>query len=132
MKYLLDTSICIHFFRGQFDLLEKFRETGLGNCAISEISLAELVYGAESSSQPEKNFKLIENFTEQVTILPIFDAIGVYAKQKVNLRKKGSLISDFDLLIGATAIAHEMIMVTENTRDFERLKDLQIENWINR
>ena len=99
MKYLLDTNICIHFFRGKFDLIDKFQEVKLHNCAISEITLAELVFGAENSSNPQKNHELIERFSEQVRILPIYNAINIYAKEKVRLRKNGNMISDFDLSV---------------------------------
>lgn len=132
MKYLLDTNICIHFFRGDYNLVEKFQRVQLRDCAISEITLAELTYGAESSSNPSKNYKLIDSFTEQTSTLPIFDAISIYAREKLRLRKAGLKISDFDLLIGATAVAHDLIMVTENLREFERISNIQIENWITR
>ncbi|MCX2678343.1 type II toxin-antitoxin system VapC family toxin [Galbibacter sp. EGI 63066] len=132
MKYLLDTNICIHFFRGKFDLIDKFQEVKLENCAISEITLAELIFGAENSSNPKKNHKLIDRFSEHVKILPIFNAIDIYAKEKVRLRKNGKMISDFDMLIGATAIANDLIMVTENLKEFNRISDIQIENWIKR
>ncbi len=130
MKYLLDTNICIHFFRGKFNLLDKFQEIKLSDCAISEITLAELVFGAENSSNPKKNFQLIESFSEQVIILPIFNAVHFYAKEKVRLRKKGEMISDFDLLIGCTALSNGLIMVTENVKEFTRISELEIENWV--
>jgi len=132
MKYLLDSNICIHFFRGKFNLIDKLNEIGLENCAISEITLAELVFGAEKSSNPEKNHKLIEQFSSQLAILPIFDAIQMYGKEKVRLQNLGKMISDFDLLIGCTAIENKLIMVTENTREFERIKNINIENWVQR
>lgn len=132
MKYLLDTNICIHLFRGQFNLIEKFQEIDLGDCAVSEITLAELTFGAENSLNPEKNQKIIDKFSEQVKILPIFNAISIYAKEKVRLRKKGIMISDFDLFIGATAVANELIMVTENVKEFERISSIEIENWVER
>lgn len=132
MKYLLDTNICIHLFRGQFNLLDKFREIDLQDCAISEITLAELIFGAENSSNPEKNQKIIEAFLEQIKILPIFNAIPIYAKEKVRLRKKGIMISDFDLFIGTTAVANKLIMVTENIKEFERISNIEIENWVHR
>lgn len=132
MIYLLDTNICIHFFRGEFDLLKKFEEVKLSNCCISEITLAELYYGAESSSNPDKNHLLISKFLENITTLPIFSAINHYAKEKVRLRKQGKMISDFDLLIGSTALANNLTMVTENIKEFKRINGLQIENWINR
>jgi tRNA(fMet)-specific endonuclease VapC len=132
MKYLLDTNICIHLFRGQFNLIDKFQEISLDDCAISEITLAELIFGAENSSNPKKNHKIIDTFSDQVKIIPIFNSIHIYAKEKVRLRKKGVMISDFDLLIGSTAIANELIMVTENVKEFNRISKIEIENWINR
>ncbi|MFL0683869.1 MAG: type II toxin-antitoxin system VapC family toxin [Algoriphagus aquaeductus] len=130
MKYLLDTNICVHFLRGNFELINKFRQIGIENCAISEITFAELVFGGENSSNPEKNLELIEAFTNQLIILPIFNAIHLYAKEKARLRSKGLMISDFDLLIGCTAIEKGMIMVTENQKEFERITNIKIENWV--
>ena len=130
MKYLLDTNIIIHLFRGQFNLLDKFKQIDLQDCAISEITLAELIFGAENSSNPEKNQKIIDAFLEQIKILPIFNTIPIYAKEKVRLRKKGLMISDFDLLIGTTAVENKLIMVTENIKEFERISNIEIENWI--
>jgi tRNA(fMet)-specific endonuclease VapC len=132
MKYLLDSNICIHFFRGEFNIIEKLNAIGLKNCAISEITLAELVYGAENSDNPGKNFELIDKFIDQLTILPIFDSIRIYGKEKSRLRKIGKMISDFDLLIGCTAVEKDLIMVTENVREFERISNIKIENWIQR
>ena len=132
MKYLLDTNICIHFFRGRFNLINKFVEIGLENCAISEITLAELVFGAENSSNPVKNHDIIERFSDQVTILPVFDSIYNYGKEKARLRKLGTMISDFDLFIGCTSIESDLIMITENVREFERISRIRVENWINR
>ncbi|MBZ9652120.1 type II toxin-antitoxin system VapC family toxin [Psychroflexus montanilacus] len=129
MNYLIDTNICIHFFRGKFNLLDKFETVKLENCAISEITLAELIFGAENSSNPKKNYKLIDQFTEQIKILPIYNALTIYAKEKVRLRREGKMISDFDLLIGSTAISNDLIMVTENIKEFNRITDIHIENW---
>jgi tRNA(fMet)-specific endonuclease VapC len=132
MIYLVDTNICIHFFRGVYDLNDKIDDVGIENCAISEITLAELVFGAENSPHPHKNISVIEKFIEEITVLPIFEAIFKYGKEKVRLRKSGLKISDFDLLIGCTAIEYNLIMVTENEREFRRINDIQIENWISR
>lgn len=132
MKYLLDTNICIHFFRGKYNLIEKFESIGVKNCAISEFTLAELVFGAESSGNPQKNHDIIEKFATQVAILPIFDSIYKYGKEKARLRKLGVMISNFDLLIGCTSTENDLIMVTENVKEFERIAGIKIENWINR
>lgn len=132
MKYLLDSNICIHFFRGAFGIIDKLEVVTLKNCAISEITLAELVFGAENSNNPKKNHKIVEKFVNELMILPIFDAIPMYGKEKSRLRKNGKMISDFDLLIGCTAVEKNMTMVTENVREFERISNLKIENWIQR
>ena len=132
MKYLLDTNVCIHLFRGKFNLIEKFQQINIEDCAISEITLAELIFGTENISNPQKNNKIIDSFSEEVKILPIFNSIPIYAKEKVRLRKKGIMISDFDLLIGSTAIANDLIMITENTKEFERISNIELENWVQR
>jgi tRNA(fMet)-specific endonuclease VapC len=75
MKYLLDTNICVHFFRGKYKLLSKFEEIGINNCAISEITLAELVFGAEKSQNPDINHIIINNFIEHIAVIPIYDSI---------------------------------------------------------
>ncbi len=129
MEYLLDTNICIYLFKGKFNLDKKLLEVGLSNCAISEITYAELIYGAEKSKKREANLDLVENFTSQIIILPIFNGIKIFAKEKARLRKEGEIISDFDLLIGATAIANKMIMVTNNVSEFSRMRNINIENW---
>ncbi|MBD3329873.1 PIN domain-containing protein [Candidatus Dojkabacteria bacterium] len=132
MNYLLDTNICIHFFRGKFGVTERFEAVQAENCAISEITLAELVFGAENSDNPVKNHQLIEQLTEIVTILPIYDSIMTYGKEKARLRKAGTMISDLDLFIGCTAVENDLIMVTENMSEFERISGIKIENWVDR
>ena len=129
MKVLLDTNICIYFFRGKFEIDRKIDSVGILNCFISEITLAELVYGAESSSNPSKNHQLIDGLVSQIGIVSIFEAIAEYGKQKAKLRKSGIMISDFDLLIGCTAIANDFTVVTQNTREFQRLDNIKLLNW---
>jgi tRNA(fMet)-specific endonuclease VapC len=130
MDYLIDTNICIHYFKGQFELGKKIDQIGFQKLAISEITLAELMYGAEKSQKRNHNVKVVEDFSEKITIVPIFGAIGTYAKEKARLKTKGTIISDLDLFIGATAIVNNMILVTRNIREFERMENIHIENWI--
>ncbi len=130
MNYLLDTNICIYFFKGQFRLKEKINKIGFNNFAISEITLAELLFGAEKSEQKEKNLKVVNDFSDKIIIIPIFTAIRIYAKEKARLQAKGMKISDFDLFIGATSIANNMTMITRNVREFKRIENIKIENWI--
>lgn len=128
-KYLIDTNICIYFIKGKFNLLQKFENAGINNCFISEITLAELKFGVANSEQPEKNQRNLDNFLTGITIIPIFHALDLYAKEKARLRKSGKPIDDFDLLIGTTAVTHNLVMVTNNTDHFTRIKGIQLEDW---
>jgi tRNA(fMet)-specific endonuclease VapC len=131
MQYLLDTNICVFFLRGKFNLDNILKQKGLSNCCISEITVAELRFGAENSIDPIKSHLAVDAFVNGLTIIPIFGAIRRYAKEKVRLRKQGTPINDeFDLLIGVTAIENQLILVTENVNDFKRLEDIQMENWV--
>ena len=129
-QYLLDTNICIYLFKGQYDLAEKIEGIGLSNCFLSEITIAELKYGAENSHFPEKNAEKIFQIQQQLTVIPIFNSLDVYAREKARLRNSGKILDDFDLLIGATAIFNNLILVTRNVSDFDRLIGIEIENWI--
>lgn len=129
MNYLLDTNIIVFFFRDKHNITEKLDEIGIENCFISEITLAELKYGAANSQQPQKHTKEIEQLLEFVSIIPIASSIDLYATEKARLRKLGTPIDDFDLLIGCTAIENEMMLVTNNTKHFQRLNNVQLEDW---
>lgn len=102
---------------------------GRHNCVISEITLAELKYGALYSQHPEKHLAEVEKLLQSVVVLPITAAIDDFAQEKARLRKAGNLIDDFDLLIGCSALAHDLILVTNNLRHFDRLDGLVIEDW---
>lgn len=99
-KYLIDTNTCIYFIKGKFDLKKKFEKVNPDNCFISEITLAELKFGVENSDRKEKNQATLENFLSGVKIVPIFHSLDLYAKEKARLRKAGTPIDDFDILIG--------------------------------
>ena len=132
--YLLDTNICVHFLRGENRLNEKLAAIGLAHCFVSEITIAELLFGAANSApvwqarQHRQVAEFRELFAEQV--LPIAPALEIFADQKAALRRSGRPIDDFDILIGSTAAAHGLTLVTRNTRHFAGLANLPLENWI--
>ena len=130
--YLLDTNICIFYIRGQYALNEKLEAVGFENCYISEITLAELKYGAECSNKVVENRTMIAEFAKEINILPAFACFDTYAQEKARLRKTGNLIDDFDILIASTAIFNKLTLVTDNVKHFDRIKNIVIENWINR
>lgn len=131
-KYLLDTNICVFILRGKFNLARKIAEIGIENCFISQITQAELLYGAECSNRPNEISKTISEFCKRIEVIPIGNSIPVFARQKAILRKGGILIDDFDLLIASCAIANDFIMVTDNLKHFGRIEGIKLENWINR
>lgn len=131
-RYLLDTNICIFFMRGKYNLDKKLRSVGGDNCYISSITVAELYYGAACSKKPVLEKQRVAMFVSNINVLQIDDCLEVYAESKAYLRSQGKLIDDFDLLIGATAIANDMIAVTENVKHLGMIPGIKIENWIDR
>lgn len=129
MKYLLDTNICIYYLKGLYNLKEKINRVGSDNCYISEITLAELKFGVENSEQKKKNREVLDIFLSGFKIVPIYNALDFYAVEKSRLRKKGKTVDDFDLLIGASAVSNNMILVTNNIKHFKNIRDIQIQDW---
>ncbi|GAB3690423.1 type II toxin-antitoxin system toxin VapC [Spirosoma flavus] len=134
MTYLLDTNICIHLFKGQEVLVEKIGSVGIQSCYLSEITIAELMYGVENSALSHRvaNRQNLEwlRIAFKDRILLIGQSFPEYAKQKAILKRIGRPVGEFDLLIGTTAITHGLTLVTRNTRDFQNLAGIKLENWI--
>ncbi|MFA7446062.1 MAG: type II toxin-antitoxin system VapC family toxin [Flavobacteriaceae bacterium] len=129
-KYLIDTNIAVFYMKGKHPILEKrFDNLSSENCFISEITLAELKFGVEKSINPEKNTKVLNDFLTGVQILPIFHSLDLYAKEKARLQKAGTPVDDFDLLIGVTSVKHNLIMVTNNTKHFKNITNIELEDW---
>lgn len=131
VRYLLDTNICVFLMRGKFDIDRHIATVGKDNCSISEITVAELMYGAECSSDPSHNRQLVTEFCSMLDVIPISGSLECYAMQKASLRKRGLLIDDFDLLIACGAIANELVLVSDNTKHFDRLP-VKLQNWVER
>lgn len=132
-NYLLDTNILIFFLKEKYNVAKKVHEIGIGNCYVSEISLAELRHG-DTYSQLKGYFRpsdseRIRKFFKVVTVSKALDR---YADEKARLRFIGKPVGLLDLMIGCTAVVNNMTMVTENEKDFESITDIQIENWVNR
>ena len=133
-QYLLDTNICIHYLKGQYELHQKITQVGFSACYLSEITIAELLFGVENSAEDkrEKNRESVYNLRNAFSdhVLRINDAFDEYARQKAALKRSGRLIGEFDLLIGTTAIVHGLILITRNTRHFAHLEGIELQNWI--
>lgn len=131
-RYLLDTSIVAFLFRGKYGVGQHLMKLGAEQCYVSDVTVAELTYGAYHSDRVQKNLDMIEQFTKMVTVLPFDSGIDEYGRQKDRLVKEGLMIEDFDLFIGCTAVANGLIMVTDNIKHFARIDGIEIENWVDR
>lgn len=128
--YLLDTNICIYLLKKKYGISQKL--DALKDCRfyISEITLAELYYGASKSMLKAKMLKEVDFIASLFNVLPISDCLKLYGDNKSYLESTGKRIDDFDLLIGSTAVQNNLIVVTENTKHLGRIPNIKIENWI--
>lgn len=126
MKYLLDTNICIYA-----SVIKRFEKLKSGSVAISTITLSELYYEVAKSSKPDENMIALQEFISPLEVLDFtnVDAL-VYGKIRDSLEKKGSLIGAMDLLIASIAKGRDLTLVTNNTKEFSRISDLKIDNWV--
>ncbi|MCR5454381.1 MAG: PIN domain-containing protein [Bacteroidales bacterium] len=133
-RYLLDTNICAYILRGKYNLNEQIKAIGgMEYCYISEVTIAELLYGKEYGKLkggPKYKDQQLEKFFNDINTLPIYPVFALYGKEKARLRRAGTPISEFDLLIGCTSVQENMIMVTQNVKDFKNITGIHIENWI--
>ena len=131
MKFLLDTDTCVYLLNGNLSLKKKVEEVGVFSLAISNSVLAELYFGAYNSKKAEDNLKRINFFKMNLSILSDSEESALrFGKIKADLRSKGKIIEDFDILIASVAIVNSCILITNNTEHFKRIDDLQIENWL--
>lgn len=131
-RYLLDTNICIYLLKNRYDIGKRIKLAGYDNCFISDITLAELYYGASKSGQKVKKMQEVRFIEMLFRVLPIHEVLETFADIKTELNNKGLLIDDFDLLIGATAITYDLVLVTENIKHLARIPNIQIDCWVNR
>ena len=127
--YLLDTCICIALIKGMPSVVEHIRHVGADKCKISEITLAELYFGAFKSGR-KKHFDDVEEIKELFEQYAITDSLKEYGDIRYQLERIGKKIGDMDMFIAATALHENLIVVTGNTDHFERIPGLKIENWM--
>lgn len=129
--YLLDTNICIHAIkRRPVGVLERIQTRLHDGLFISSLTLAELEFGVASSQQVEKNRVALLKFLTLFNLLS-FEALDAipYGQLRNDMQRTGRLIGPIDMLIAAQALRHNLILVTHNTREFERIPGLKREDW---
>jgi len=132
MKYMLDTNICIYIIKKKpIKVLKQLKKTKSDDVCISSITLSELEYGIQKSAFPEKNKLALTEFLIPLTILPYNElAASEYGKIRAELEKTGNVIGSMDMLIGAHALSANLSLITNNIKEFKRIKNLKIKNWI--
>lgn len=131
MRYLLDTNICIYLIKTHPpEMLEKFKKHRPQDVAISIITLFELEYGVEKSQQQHRAQKALEQFLLPLNILDLDRAAASEAAIiRAQLERNGTTIGPYDTLIAGQARSQALTLVTNNTREFERINGLTLENW---
>ena len=132
MMYMLDTNICIYAIKNKPEhVLEKLQKKLSSGICISSITLAELEYGVEHSLNPTKNRQALLCFLVPLTVLPFdISAATKYGEIRAHLQSIGTPIGPLDTLIAAHAKSEDMILVTNNIKEFKRVPNLIVENWV--
>jgi tRNA(fMet)-specific endonuclease VapC len=129
--YLLDTDTCIYLINGRSPkVIGALKSRGVGEIALSAVTLAELEYGASKSAHRDRNRLMLIGFASPFRILP-FDGgdAEMFGILRTHLERAGTPIGPYDLQIAAQALARNCVLVTNNVKEFERIPGLKIENW---
>lgn len=130
MAYLIDTDTIIYVLKGVETVKARFRENDAIPKSLSVITYGELLFGARHSQRKAENLSRVYRVKELFPVIDLDKAvIETFAELKAELVKKGQTLDDMDLLIAATALTHNLTLVTNNERHFSRISGLLTENW---
>ena len=131
LSRLFDTNICIYLIRQRSTrALERFEEFEVGEIGVSVITVSELRYGVQKSARPQQNSRALEQFLLPLEIVDFSEeATKDYGRIRAALERQGTPIGPLDTLIAALAVSLGTTLVTNNTREFERVPGLRIEDW---
>lgn len=136
MNYLLDTNICIYIIKKSPEQVLKKLESitnsrGKDDIYLSAVTVSELYYGVEKSTQSEKNFEALKGFLTPFQVIDFDHASAeVFGRVRLCLERKGTIIGPYDLQIASIAIAYNFTLVTNNMKEFMRVDELSLENWV--
>jgi len=131
MKYLLDTNACVDYLNGRFPKLTgRIHRSAPSDLCISSVAVAELRYGAEKSTQRQRNHERLDVLLGDIPCVD-FDsgAALVYGRVRAILERRGIIIGPYDLQIAAHALFLDLVLVSDNVREFRRVEGLKVENW---
>ena len=132
MRYLLDTNICVYLIKQRpKEVLERFMQLSPKDVAISVITLFELQYGVEKSRYKQRSEEALAKFLLPLNIIDFDRSSAMEAASiRAQLEEEGTPIGAYDLLIAGLARSRDMTLVTNNTKEFERIAGLKVENWV--
>ncbi len=133
MKYLLDTNICIYIIKCKpSEVIQRFKAYSPADIGVSSVTVAELEYGAYKSNNVDKNRAALNQFLLPLEIVGFgTQATQTYGQIRASLSRQGLVIGSMDMLIAAQALSQNLILVTNNINEFQRIAGLQLENWVN-
>ena len=127
-QYLLDTDVCIELIKHNERVLDKVESVGVDNCFVTDITIAELFYGAAKSGRPEQ-FDDVDYILQSFDLIPLLSSLRLYGENKAHLEDRGQMIGEFDLLIGSCAVHNNLVMVTSNLKHFDHITNIVLEDW---
>jgi tRNA(fMet)-specific endonuclease VapC len=127
-QYLLDTDVCIELIKHNERVLDKVESVGVDHCFVTEITIAELFYGAAKSEHPE-HFNDVDYILKSFDLMPLLPSLRLYGENKTILENLGQMIGEFDLLIGSCAVFNALVMVTSNLKHFDHIPNIVLEDW---
>ncbi len=130
-RYVIDSDMLIYFMKGQKEVVNAFIKIAPSNLYTTRINYTELLYGAYNSDRVEKNLEKVKGFLAHFQILE-FDqtASKIFAETKAQLKREGNLIQDMDLMIAAITMSKGYTLVSNNQKHFQRIKKLDLINWM--
>lgn len=129
-RYLIDTNTCIEYFKHRHGVPERMNQVSREDLCVSEITIAELLYGAVHSVSVDRHLREVRELQRDITVLPISAVLEDYAEIRHALTSQGLFVEDFDILIGATARHYGLVAVTDNMKHFNPMPGVVVENWI--
>lgn len=130
MKYFLDTDTLIYFLKGYKSVVENFSRHSPMDLATTIINHSELLFGVFNSVKKKENLEIVTGLLKSLDIISFCEeSSAIFAEQKATLKKQGTIVADMDLMIGSICLKHKAILVTNNTKHFERIKNIKLANW---
>ena len=131
LKFMLDTNICIFTIKNRPQVVREAFQRHHGQMCISTVTLMELIYGAEKSSNPERNLAVVEGFAARLMVLKYDQEAAAHTGQlRAELARLGKQIGPYDQMIAGHARSQGLIVVTNNCREFDRVPGLRIQDWV--